>query len=247
MVLLVQPRVSDVRGADAQAGRFLVPRSEGVVVVKQDIFALLQDGQLPDPAHASLPVLSLWQVTTYYLMFFTLVPDKFASHFDQDVKSYQCLGDGCPACDAGVRATEHIYLPVWDAQNRRVAVLKFDTRPEGPAQKVLSFLAAYKGQLADVVAVVDCKGRGEFAITAHQPLPETDRGALACAELCRGLQAGTVSLRACVKQLKSEEVAQLASVRRNTTPVVGDTVAPGAPPPAVAGDPVVPRPEGEVS
>jgi hypothetical protein len=211
--------------------------------VKEDIFAMLRDGQLPDPAQASLPVLSLWRVTSYYLVFFTLVPDKFASHYDDDAKSYLCLGDGCPACGAGVRATDHVYLPVWDAQNRRVAVLKFDTRPDGPAQKVLSFLTDYQHQLADVVAVVDCKGRGEFTITARELLPETDRGALACQEFCRGLEAGTVSLHSCVKQLKAEEVAQLASVKRNATPLVGATVAPGAPPPAAAGGPAPPPPE----
>jgi hypothetical protein len=96
-------------------------------------------------------------------MFFTLKPAKFASHFDEDARSYLCLGNGCPACGAGLKLTEHVYLPTWDAQNRRVAVLKFDTRPEGPAQKVLSFLTAYKDQLADVVAVVAARAGGSSA------------------------------------------------------------------------------------
>jgi hypothetical protein len=194
--------------------------------MKDDIFTLLEGGRLPNPAQASLPVLSLWQLATYYLTFFTLVPAKYASHYDDDAGHYVCLGDKCPACAAGVRATEHIYLPVWDAQNRRVAVLKFDTRPDGPAATVLTFLKTYKDQLADVVAVITCEGKGKFAIVAHRPLPETDRGALACEEFCRGLEAGTISLRSCVKNLAAADIVKLASVKCRATPVVGGVVAP---------------------
>jgi len=173
--------------------------------VKDDIFALLRDNQLPDPAQASLPVLSLWPSGDLYLVFFTLHPEIFASHYDETARTaYQCLGHGCPACAAGVRATEHIYLPVWDAQGRRVAVLKFVARGDGPGTKILHFLSTYKEQLADVVAVFRCEGKGRFTVTAHRPLPETDRGALECEAFCRALEAGTASIRACVKRLSEE-------------------------------------------
>src|SRR6516162_5272160 len=106
-----------------------------------DIFALLDAGETTDRPDASLPTISLWGKWTLYVMFFTLHPDRFASHFDEGKRiHYLCTGEECPACLIGVRATQHIYLPVWDAQNRRIAVLKFDTRPDGPARQLLSFL-----------------------------------------------------------------------------------------------------------
>src|SRR5262249_40270152 len=145
---------------------------------------------------------------------------KFASHYDDEKRHYLCLGDECPACAAGVKATEHIYLPVWDAQNRRVAVLKFDTPADGPARGILAFRTTYKGQLADVVAVVDCRGKGEFTITAHQPLPECDRGALVCEAFCQALEAGSLSLTSCVKQLNAAEIRKLNPVKRRATQVV---------------------------
>src|SRR4051794_16384323 len=126
-----------------------------------DLFRLLDDQTLPDPAHATAPpVLTLWREGKYYLMFFTSQGEQLASHYDEAERSYLCLGEGCPACGAGVRSTKHVYLPVWDAQNRRVAVLKFDARSDGPAARILAFLRRYKDRLADVVAVIVCRGRG---------------------------------------------------------------------------------------
>jgi hypothetical protein len=197
-----------------------------------DIFALLDVGETTDRLDASLPTISVWGKWTLYLMFFTLHPDRFASHRDEDKKVvYLCPGEDCPACLVGVRPTQHIYLPVWDAQNRRIAVLKFDTRPDGPARPLLSFLKHYQDQLAEIVAVIDCKGdgKGTFTITAHRPLPETDRGALLCREFCEGLEAGNIDLRVCVRRLGPEEIAALPSVRRRVTPPIGDPVAPTTP------------------
>jgi hypothetical protein len=83
--------------------------------MKADIFSLLQENVLPDPGQSALPLLSLWRVAIYYFVFFTLHPDKFASHYDEDEQGhFLCPGEGCPACAAGLRATEHVYLPVWD-------------------------------------------------------------------------------------------------------------------------------------
>jgi hypothetical protein len=206
--------------------------------MKKDIFALLQEDGLPDPAAVGgLPVLGLWSATTYYLIFFTLHPEQFASHFDADAKYYLCLGEGCPACGANLRAAAHVYLPVWDAQSRRVAVLKFDTRPDGPAAKILPFLRHHRDHLADVVAVVECRGGGELAIAAHEPLPETDRGAVACAEFAQGLEDGTIDLHSCVKRLTPEQIAALASVKKRLAPVVGKVFVPAVkPPPAGPAD-----------
>jgi hypothetical protein len=210
-----------------------------------DIFALLKANQLPEPTQTTLSVLSLWRLAVYYLIFFTLHPKKLVSHYDDAQGQYLCLGPECPACAAGIRQTEHIYLPVWDAQSRRVAVLKFDTRLDGPAGKILAFLKAYRDRLADVVAAVECQGGGAFTITAHEPLPETDRGALACEAFCQGLEAGTISLDSCVKRLPAAEIARLASVSRRSARVVGGLVAPtpAKPAPGVAGGPVPPAPE----
>jgi hypothetical protein len=197
-----------------------------------DIFALLDAGETTDRPDASLPTISLWGKWTLYVMFFTLHPDRFASHFDDKKKiGYLCPGEDCPACLVGVRATEHIYLPVWDAQNRQIAVLKFDTRPDGPARPLLSFLKRYQDQLAEIVAVIDCKGdgNGTYTITAHRALSETDRGVLPCRAFCDGLEAGTIDLRGCVRRLGPEEITKLPSVRRRVTPVIGDPVAPTTP------------------
>src|SRR5205823_11752749 len=117
--------------------------------------------------------------------------------------------------------------------------------PEGPARLILGFLKLYQDQLADVVAVLDCAGdmKGTFTITAHRPLPETDRGVLACRAFCDGLEAGTIDLRACVRRLGPEEIAALSSVKRRVTRLVGDTVAPIAvevTPPSPVGEPVAP-------
>jgi hypothetical protein len=195
----------------------------------KDLFALLEDGALPDPSQNSLPILSVWRVTIYYVIFFTLYPEMFDSHHDKEKGSYLCLGDGCcPACDAGIKKTEHIYLPVWDVQSRRVAVLKFDTRPDGPARTILPFLRLYKSQLAEVVAVLDCRGGGDFTIIAHELQPETDRGALACKQFDDSLEAGTINLRRCVSNLSAQEIGNLKSVKQAMVPVVGKQVMPAA-------------------
>jgi hypothetical protein len=108
-------------------------------------------------------------------------------------------------------------------------------------------LKRYQDQLADVVAVIDCKGdgKGTFIITAHRPLPETDRGVLPCREFCEGLEAGNIDLRVCVRRLGSEEIAALQSVRRRVTPPIGDPVAPTTilvtPPSSLVEEPVAPN------
>jgi hypothetical protein len=224
--------------------------------MKQDIFALLkQNGPAAGPAGSGLPTISVWQKAILYLTFFTIYPEKFSSHYDQDRKfSYLCLGDDCLACLAGVKATEHIYMPVWDVQNRRIVALRFDARPEGPARRILPFLQNYRNRLSEIVAVFDCEGRdGEFTITAHTPLPSTDRGALECREFCEGLEAGTVDLRNCVRRLTSDEIGELPSVNEASVrpvPLVGDEVMPdllggwdGSVP---VGDPVEPIANGRV-
>jgi hypothetical protein len=210
--------------------------------MRKDIFSLLKDSGLPEQAQAgTIPVLSLWRVARYFLMFFTLQPEQFASHYDEE-GAYLCPGasGGCPACQAGLRPTEHVYLPVWDAQNRRIAVLKFDTRPDGPSAKLLPFLQHHKDRLADVVAVIDCHGHGEFTITAHEPLPETDRGALECKAFADGLESGAIDLHNCVKRLAADKVAALPSVKRLATPVVGGVFRPQ---PERANGPAVGTPE----
>jgi hypothetical protein len=212
--------------------------------MNQSILDLLDAPNQPEPSPGAPPLITLWGMGVYYLMFFTLDPDQFATHYDEDARgAYLCLGAACAACAAGLRATEHVYLPVWDAQNRRLAVLKFDTRDNGPAATLVPFLRTYQAQLADIVAVVSCRGRGEFTIVAHAPLPETDRGALACQAFAQGLENGAITLRSCVRRLTAEQIADLPAVRKRATPVVGAAVAPAgrapAPPalgPAVAGE-----------
>ena len=199
----------------------------------KDIFELLKDDGLPEPSQTGpMPVLSLWWVTKHYVMFFTFHPGHFGSHYDKDEGSYHCLGDECPACKAGVKLTEHVYVPVWDVLNRRIAVLKFEMSKGGPAAKIVPFLETYKDRLADIVVVIDCKGRGEFSLTAHEPLPETDRGALECKGFCEAMEAGAIDLRDCVKQLKPAQIAALRSVKKLAFPLVGRMLPPGTTPAA---------------
>jgi hypothetical protein len=205
-----------------------------------DLFALLRSDTSTPAADPGLRTISLWPAAVHYLCFFTLVPDRFASHYDKPGRfRYFCLGDGCPACDAGDRATTHIYLPVWDAQHRRVAVLRFDDRPDGPVGKILAFLEAYRDRLAEVVAVFTCRGAGEFSIAAHEPRPETDRGVAACKEFCLALESGAIDLRDCVRRLDAAAIAALPSVRAMEPPPVGPPVASWRPT-AHAGNPVDP-------
>ena len=156
-----------------------------------------------------------------------LHPDKFATHYSEKQRCrYLCPEKGCPACDVEIRLTEHVYLPVWDAQNRRIAILTFDTREDGPARKILAFLETHRERLADVVAVIKCTGNGKFTIMAHEPLPETDRGAQECEDFCNGLEAGTIDLRDVVNRLTVEEISRLPEVEEKSKPVVGAPVAP---------------------
>src|SRR4051812_12772463 len=100
------------------------------------VFDLFKRAAAPQPA-AAPPVVSLWKKATHYLMFFTLDAEQFASHYVGAGKSSSlCTGGGCPAGGGGVGATEHASLPVWDVMNRRVAVLKFLTKEDGPAGKI---------------------------------------------------------------------------------------------------------------
>ncbi len=97
-------------------------------------------------------------------------------------------------------------------------MLKFHTGDNGPAQKIVEFLRAYQEQLPEVVALIKCEGKGEITITAHTPRPETDRGALACQAFCRDVEAGTINLRNCVRQLTAEEMTKLPSVAAPCNP-----------------------------
>jgi hypothetical protein len=193
-----------------------------------------------------LPILSIWNAATYYVMFFTLKAEVNSSHYEEIERfSYHCLSDNCPACLAGIRPTEHVYLPVWDAQNRRIGVLKFHTGENGPAPRVLEFLRAYHEQLADVVALIRCEGKGMISITAHTPLPETDRGALTCEAFCRAVEAGIINFCSSAKQLSAEEMATLPSVKRNLHPVVGDPLGMPHMTPGLVGEVVSPRDDGK--
>ncbi len=194
-----------------------------------DIFSLVQDAELPALEQAAYTVLSLFGKGRYYLMFFTLVPAKFASHYD-DVKKahYLCPGAGCPACAVGLRVTEHVYLPAWDAQSRRVVVVKMAAAGDA-LRELVSVLKLYRDKLADVVAVVDCLGDGKVRVTAHDPLPETDRGATACAAFAAGLEADTVDLRDCVRRLAPEQIAALPAVKQRGAKLVGGVVPPATP------------------
>jgi len=176
---------------------------------------------------SDLPTISVWRLAVYFLMFFTTRLAKFASHFDPDTrKSILCLDATCPACKAGLKRTEHIYLPAWDVQNHRIVVLRVDSRNDGPARQIAQFIETYRPKLHDVVAIMDCKGdgHGTFTITAHSPLAETDRGALACKAFCDGLEAGAINLRDCVQRLSAEDMAKVASVKKLSAKLVGGPV-----------------------
>ena len=160
-------------------------------------------------------------------MFFTLAPDQFSTHYADDGRfKFVCPGDGCPACAAGLRATEHLYIPVWDVENRQIAILFFHLGPDGPASQILQFLKTYRDQLADVVASIECEGRGKIRISAREVLPETDCGAIECEGFCRGLESGALSLKSCVRQLSADEIAALPEIRRKSVPRVGGLVLP---------------------
>lgn len=196
--------------------------------MKADIFALLATPAAATTA-ATLSVISVWRVATHYLMFFCLHPDQFASHYDGPKKvTFLCSGEACPACKLGHKSTAHIYLPCWDVQNRRIVVLKLDTRPDGPAPKIAEFLALYKDQLATIVSVLKCAGGGAFTLTAHQPTPETDRGSLVCRDFCAALEQNPDILKRCVTQLTEQEILELPSVKQLAPPLVGNVVAPAA-------------------
>jgi hypothetical protein len=207
-----------------------------------DVLEMLSAGRRPEVAHQQpLPVLSLWKKAVYYLAFFTTHGVKFRSHFEEEREArgfYRCLGEDCPACAAGVKATEHVYIPVWDVRNRRIAVLKFDARPDSPAVKVLEFLAAYQEQMGEVIAEIVCDGlgRGSFTITARKAPPETDLGVPACTEFCARLDKGEVDPGECSRALTAAEVAALPSVRGRSLPALGEEVLPArsAPPPPPA-------------
>ena len=178
---------------------------------------------------SDLPIISVWRLATHYVMFFMTKIVKYKAHYDSDVrKSYMCMGLECPACAVGLKPTEHIYLPVWDVQNRRIVVLRVDSRNDGPARKIALFVTTYLDKLHDVVAVIECRGdsKGSFTITAHDPLPQTDRGVLACKDFCDSLIAGAINLQDCLLRLSAEEVGKLATVKNLSVRLVGSPVGP---------------------
>ena len=195
--------------------------------MKDDIITLLEQQTATSLAGVDLPMIGTWYPGRHLLTCFTLKPDQFSTHYDSQGRySFECLGDSCPACAAGMRRTEHLYLPVWDVENRRIAVLHFGLGPEGPASQILHFLKTYRDQLADVVAVIDCHGQGKVSLSARAMLPETDRGAIKCEEFCAGLESGAVKIRDCVRKLSAEAIAALPGVKRKSKPLFGDLVSP---------------------
>lgn len=208
--------------------------------MKSDIIQLLESKAAAPSLGGDLPLISLWNPGTRVLMFFTLHPDHFGSHYAEEERfKFHCLGDNCPACAVGLRATEHLYIPVWDLANRRIAVLSFHTGPDGPAAPILQFLKTYRDQLAEVVAFIEGEGRGKIRITAREVLPETDRGAVECAEFCAGLESGAITLRNCARQLSADEIEALSEVKRKVAPRVGGLVLPK--PPATASSALNPQ------
>ena len=195
--------------------------------MEQDISDLLKADNEISGDNNGLSIISVWRLAIHYIMFFMTRITKFKSHYDADSrKSYLCLEDNCPACQAGLKTTEHIYMPVWDVQNRHVVVLRVDSRNDGPARRIAQFVETYRSTLHDVVAVIDCLGdqKGSFTITAHKPLPEADCGALACQAFCKALEAGTIDLRDCVQRLSTDAISSLPSVKKSFTKLVGDPV-----------------------
>lgn len=161
------------------------------------------------------------------LMFFTRAYEQFATHFLESSRSrFECLGEDCPACASGLRPGEHIYLPAWDLKNRRIVILYFTLAPDGPAPRVLQFLATYREQLSEVVAVIESEGRGKVRITAHAALPETDRGAIECSNFCQGLESETICIRSCVERFPADVIAALPEVKAIRKPLIGGVVMP---------------------
>jgi len=198
------------------------------ILMKTDIISLLEQQAATSPVGDGLPVIGLWSPACHKVMFFTLAAtDQFSTHYDNQTRArFECLGDSCPACSAGLRPTEHLYIPVWNVETGTIAILYFHLGPGGPAQQILQYLKTYQNQLSDVVAVIDCHGQGKVSISAHELLPETDRGAIACQEFCAGLESGAVDIRSCVRKLSKEAIAALPEVKRKSKPLVGTVVPP---------------------
>lgn len=194
--------------------------------MKSDLISLLTSQSAP--ARGLWQFISLWKQETFHVIFFSLeAVEQMATHFEDEGRfRYQCLGDTCPACRVGITRTEHLYIPVWDVDNRRISILYFHVGADGAGPVLLQFLTLYKDQLADIVARIQCEGRAQIRISAHELPPESDRGAIECAEFCAGFDAGTVTLKDCARQLPVAAIAALPTVKKKSRPSVGNLVRP---------------------
>lgn len=148
-----------------------------------------------------------------YVGFFTKNGVQVSSHYLQEADGYvsgyvHCLGDDCPACQAGLKKSQFLLMPVYDHLAGEIALLRISTikgagKLATELGKVLSLPEPDK-----VIAKITRSDRFNFTVDAmpnNQHDPEAIRKVQ---EFKTSLDNGTIDLISSVTRMPTNEMAE---------------------------------------
>ena len=125
----------------------------------------------------------------------------------------RCLGEGCPACAAGIQPRELELLPVYNADDGEVQVLQLPV-PQDERQKALSLrnqILRVFGEnpetFTDILIPIDRKNAWEYVVGEPQELGDVDTGEEAVSEFTRlNEEERSVWVRSVIQELSKNDI-----------------------------------------
>lgn len=164
-----------------------------------------------------------------YIRPFTDVEETVKVHYlsskgvdGQQQGYFQCLGEDCPACVAGVRSRELDLLPVYNADDEEIQVLQLPVSPDARSQalslrnQVLRVFRELPETFSDYLVPIDRKTAWEHVVGQPQPLGNVDEGEEAISTFQRlSAEERSTFVRSVIRKLSKDEIASSFPVVKN--------------------------------
>lgn len=146
-----------------------------------------------------------------YVSFFTSDGVPVTAHYLEQAEDWepgyvQCLGQDCPACNAGMASSRFLLLPIVDRIMGRVAILRVPAQ-KGPgklATEIMKVLALPNRE--DVVAKISRDGKYTYVVEA-KPAPDHDPEVVRVVQDFTKLhEKGEIDLATSVTNVPAEEM-----------------------------------------
>ena len=176
------------------------------------------EGTPDDAEPSSLRVLTVGRDDAY-IGIITKEGFPVTAHFLDDSEGWprgyvHCLGDECPACQAGMKPNSFIYLPVLELSTAQVALLRVSSL-RGPG-KLITELERVMDHPHIENLVLKVSREGSYVYSVHVVSEkEHDPDAIRAVQQFRSmLEAGSIEPTASVTKMPSKEMANHPRIQR---------------------------------